>query len=227
MKKSIKLIAVLVTIMFATSTFATELGINMSNLNLAPAAKKSSSGGGKAFEGKGSKTLSVGLGLSSYIGYFGKGGFNTFSGGRNNFFGTSAFYYSGTLSLQAEFGVHEYVGVGLVTGFGGRANGRRSFYGTGGAFYLPVGILANFHFFQLIADKKGLGVGDKLDIYVGLNFGTGLGVNLVKGGENSVGGIIFAGPQFGLKYFFNDKIGIYSEFGYGKSIFEAGVSIKL
>jgi hypothetical protein len=29
------------------------------------------------------------------------------------------------------------------------------------------------------------------------------------------------------KYFFTDKIGVYGEFGYGKSIFEAGVSIKL
>ncbi|HNB49354.1 MAG TPA: hypothetical protein PK332_08320, partial [Chitinophagales bacterium] len=89
------------------------------------------------------------------------------------------------------------------------------------------GVLANFHFFQLIADKKGLGIGDDLDLYVGLNFGTGLGVNLSKGGGNSVGGIIFAGPQFGVKYFFNPKIGVYGEIGYGKSVFEAGVSIKL
>lgn len=226
MKKLMKLFTVLAIVMYTSNTFAEELGLKMSNFNLyAPAAKsKKSSGSGKAFEGKGSKQISIGVGLSSYIGAFGKGGFYSYLGNRGYYYysGRSAFWYSGTLSVQAEFGVHDYVGVGLVTGLGGR-----SYYGTG-VLYVPVGVLANFHFFQLIADKKNLGVGDKLDLYVGLNFGTGLGVNFYKGGGgNTVGGIIFAGPQFGVKYFFNDKIGIYSEVGYGKSIFEAGVSIKL
>lgn len=225
MKKSIKLIAVLVTIMFATSTFAAELGINMANLNLAAAKSKKSSGGGKAFEGKGSKQISIGVGLSSYLGAFGKGGFYRY-GGAGLGYGYGSFWYSGTLSVQAEFGVHDYVGVGLVTGLGGRAYGSR-FGGGGGVLYVPVGILANFHFMQLIADKKGLGIGDKLDVYAGLNFGTGLSASLSKGGGNTVGGIIFVGPQIGVKYFFNDKIGVYTEVGYGKSIFEAGVSIKL
>ena len=222
MKKSMKLFTVLAIVLFTTNTFASELGLKVANFNLyAPAAKsKKSSGGGKAFEGKGSKQISIGVGLSSYIGAFGKGGFYSYSGGRG-YYGRGAFWYSGTLSVQAEFGVHDYVGVGLVTGIGGRA------LGGGGALYVPVGILANFHFFQLIADKKGLGVGDKLDVYAGLNFGTGLGVGFSRGGGSDVSGIIFAGPQFGVKYFFTDKIGVYGEFGYGKSIFEAGVSIKL
>ncbi len=228
MKKLLKLFTVLAIVMFTSNTFAEELGLKISNLNLtAPAAKsKKSSGGGKAFDGKGSKQISIGVGLSSYIGAFGKGGFQSYVGSRGYGYGYGygAFWYSGTLSVQAEFGVHDYVGVGLVTGLGGRAYGRS--FG-GGVFYLPVGVLANFHFFQLIADKKGLGVGDNLDLYVGLNFGTGIAASLNKGGGNSVGGIIFAGPQFGVKYFFTDKIGVYSEFGYGKSIFEAGVSIKL
>ena len=223
MKKSLKLLTLLCIVLFSTSTFAEEFGLKVSNMNLyAPAAKsKKSSGGGKAFDGKGSKQISIGVGLSSYIGAFGKGGFSSYLGSRSAFFGRGAFWYSGTLSLQAEFGVHDYVGVGLVTGIGGRAFG-----GGGGILYVPVGVLANFHFFQLIADKKGLGVGDALDLYVGLNFGTGLAASLPSS-DGSVGGIIFAGPQFGVKYFFNDKIGVYSEFGYGKSIFEAGVSIKL
>ncbi|MCC6515294.1 MAG: hypothetical protein IT275_02965 [Chitinophagales bacterium] len=224
MKNLMKLFTVLVVVMFSTSTFAEELGLKVANMNLyAPTAKgKSSSGGGKAFEGKGSKQISIGLGLSSYIGEFGKGGFNNYLGNRGGYYwGRGAFWYSGTLSVQAEFGVHDYVGVGLVTGLGGRA------FGGGGRFYLPVGILANFHFFQLVADKKGLGIGDALDLYFGLNFGTGLGVAFAKGAGSQVGGIVFAGPQFGVKYFFNPKIGVYGEFGYGKSIFEAGVSIKL
>ncbi|HMV14379.1 MAG TPA: hypothetical protein PKK18_00845 [Chitinophagales bacterium] len=224
MKNLMKLFTVLVVVMFSTSTFAEELGLKVANMNLyAPTAKgKSSSGGGKAFEGKGSKQISIGVGLSSYIGAFGKGGFYSYTGSRGGYYwGRGAFWYSGTLSVQAEFGVHDYVGVGLVTGIGGRA------VGGGGVLYVPVGILANFHFFQLVADKKGLGIGDALDLYVGLNFGTGLGASLPKGSGNNVSGIIFAGPQFGVKYFFNPKIGVYGEFGYGKSVFEAGVSIKL
>lgn len=231
MKKSVKLFALLAIVLFTTNTYAEELGLKVSNLNLyAPAAKgKSSSkgGGGKAFEGKGSKQISIGVGLSSYIGTFGKGGFYAY-GGRRGYYGGyfGGFWYSGTLSVQAEFGVHDYVGVGLVTGLGGRAYGL-GYGGGGGVLYVPVGIFANFHFFQLIADKKGLSIGDKLDVYAGLNFGTGLAASLNKGGGNSVGGIIFAGPQIGVKYFFNPKIGVYGEFGYGKSVFEAGVSIKL
>ena len=80
MKKSMKLFTVLAIVLFTTNTFASELGLKVANFNLyAPAAKsKKSSGGGKAFDGQGSKQLLLGVGLSSYIGSFGKGGFNSF-----------------------------------------------------------------------------------------------------------------------------------------------------
>jgi len=226
MKKTIKLFTVLVAVMFATSTFASELGIRMSNLNLAPPAKttkSAKSSSGKAFEGKGSTTVSVGIGLSSYLGVFGKGGFGRYGG--YNYGGYNyGFWYSGTLSVQAEFGVHDYVGVGITTGIGGR-NYRGA--GNGGVLYVPIGIVANFHFYQLIEDKSSKDIhGDKLDIYAGLNVGSGLAVNLVKN-NNSVNGLLFVGPQVGVKYFFKPKIGVYAEIGYGKSIMEAGVSFKL
>lgn len=221
MKQLTKLFAVIALMVFTSTAFAEQLGLQMAHLNNYAAKSKSSSGGGKAFEGKGSKQISIGLGLSSYIGQFGKGGYYGYYGGRG-FYG-AGFWYSGTLSVQAEFGVHDYVGVGLVTGLGGRAY----VGGGGGVLYVPVGVIANFHFLQLIADKKGVAVADKLDVYAGLNFGTGIGVNRVKGVGSDVTGIIFAGPQVGVKYFFNSKIGVYSEVGYGKSVFEAGVSIKL
>lgn len=221
MKQLTKLFAVVALVVLTSNAFAEQLGLKMAHLNSYAAKSKSSSGGGKAFEGKGSKQISIGLGLSSYIGQFGKGGYYGYNGGRG-FYG-AGFWYSGTLSVQAEFGVHDYVGVGLVTGLGGRAYRG----GGGGVLYVPVGIIANFHFLQLIADKKGVAVADKLDVYAGLNFGTGLGVVRTKGAGSDVTGIIFAGPQVGVKYFFNSKIGVYGEVGYGKSVFEAGVSIKL
>lgn len=221
MKKLIKSFIVLAVITFTTNTFANELGMNMTHMNMYAASKPSkSSGGGKAFEGKGSKIITIGLGLSSYIGEVGKGGFFNYYHGA---YGFGSFWYSGTLSVQAEFGVHDYVGVGLCTGIGGRP----FVGGGGGVLYVPVGILANFHFFQLIADKKNVAIGDKLDLFFGLNVGSGLAANIVKGGGTTVNGIIFAGPQFGVRYFFTDKIGVNFEVGYGKSIVEGGVSIKL
>lgn len=222
MKTITKLLTVFTIVLFSASSFA-EVGMTMSNYNIASTyakSKKSSSSGGKAFEGKGSKTLSIGLGMSSYLGAFGKGGFSRY-GGRGYIYG--GFWYSATLSIQAEFGVHDYVGVGLVTGFGGRSYRR---YGSGGVMYVPIGVIANFHFFQLVGDKKNVAIADKLDLYVGLNVGSGLAVGFPTG-SGSVGGMLFVGPQFGLKYFFNDKIGVYTEFGYGKSLIEGGVSIKL
>ena len=220
MKQLTKLFAVIALMVFTSTAFAEQLGLQMAHLNSYAAKSKKSSGGGKAFEGKGSKQISIGVGLSSYIGQFGKGGYYGYNGGRGYYGG---FWYSGTLAVQAEFGVHDYVGVGLVTGLGGRAY----VGGGGGVLYVPIGVIANFHFLQLIADKKGVAVADKLDVYAGLNFGTGLGVNRTKGVGSDVSGIIFAGPQFGVKYFFNSKVGVYGEVGYGKSVFEAGVSIKL
>ncbi len=221
MKKTKLVVALMLIFAYATST-AGELGLNMETMNMyAPTAKgKSKSSGGKAFEGKGSKTLSIGLGMSSYLGAFGKGGFYRY-GGRGYYYG--AFWYSGTLPIQLEFGVHDYVGVGLVTGIGGRSYHS---FGGGGVMYIPFGVVANFHFMQLIGDKKGVAIADKLDVYAGLNVGTGLAVSFPTG-TGSVGGMLFAGPQIGLKYFFNEKIGVYTEFGYGKSLIEGGVSIKL
>lgn len=219
MKKLIKSIIVLAAIILTSNTFASEMGINMSKMNMYAASKPAkSSGGGKAFEGKGSKIITIGLGLSSYIGEVSKGGFASYYGGGLGF---GSFFYSGTLSVQAEFGVHDYVGVGLCTGIGGRSFSG----GGGGVLYVPIGILANFHFFQLIADKKNVAIGDKLDLFVGLNVGSGIAAYLPN--SKTVNGIIFAGPQFGVRYFFTEKIGVNFEVGYGKSIVEGGVSIKL
>lgn len=218
-----KLMVIATIMLFSANTFAEELGLNMSNMTRSYAASKKSksSGGDKAFEGKGSKTVSIGLGMSSYLGAFGKGGFYRYGGyyyGGYNY----GFWYSGTLSVQAEFGVHDYVGIGLVTGIGGR-----NYRGGGGVLYVPVGIFANFHFYQLIEDKTSKDIhGDKLDLYAGLNVGSGLAVGF-PADNSTIGGMLFVGPQFGVKYFFKPKIGVYAEFGYGKSLLEAGLSFKL
>ncbi|MBK8353304.1 MAG: hypothetical protein IPL21_17100 [Saprospirales bacterium] len=221
MKKLMKLMVAVTIVLFSTNTFAEELGLKLSSF--AAPKKSAKSSADKAFEGKGSKTVSLGLGMSSYLGTFGSGGYSSYFGGRGYYGGLyGGFWYSGTLSVQAEFGVHDYVGVGIVTGVGGR-----NYRGGGGVLYVPVGIFANFHFFQLIEDKTSKDIhGDKLDLYAGLNVGSGLAVSFPASSSN-IGGMLFVGPQVGVKYFFKPKIGVYAEVGYGKSLMEAGISFKL
>ena len=63
-------------------------------------------------------------------------------------------------------------------------------------------------------------------MYAGLNVGSGLAVSFPASSSN-IGGMLFVGPQVGVKYFFKPKIGVYAEVGYGKSLMEAGISFKL
>ncbi len=99
-------------------------------------------------------------------------------------------------------------------------------------FYIPIGIIA-LPFFQLIEDKTSKDIhGDKLDLYVGVNLGSGVAIAIPSRDYKDAGlktsiGMLFVGPQVGVKYFFKPKIGVYAEVGYGKSLMEAGISFKL
>ena len=115
----------------------------------------------QAFQ-KGDKLLSIGVGAASYI-HLGNNGYYS-----NYYYGGYYSRIAGVLTFQAEFGIHKYVGLGFSVGAGG----------TGGYGYwdpeivAPATILANCHFYQIIADKTGKNIhADKLDIYAGLNVG--------------------------------------------------------
>jgi hypothetical protein len=153
---------------------------------------------------------------------------------------------TGQISVEGEFAVHKYVGVGFNAGFGGRAGSvyTGTFYGVGysgyGGYYpefnIPVGGLANFHFYQFIADKTGKNIhADKLDIYAGINIGTGIAIH--PGGYYDTYGVnhsgvttdvlFWAGPQVGAHYFFKPNFGVKLEAGFGKSVITAGITWKL
>ena len=155
-------------------------------------------------------------------------------------------YYTGFYSpltaqlyVQGEFAVHKYVGVGFDATLGGRPNnyGYSGLYGYNGygfgyrsEFNIAAGALANFHFYQLIADKTGKNIhADKLDIYVGLSLGGGVAIHPSDAYYNSTNldGLFYIGPQVGAHYFFNDRIGINAEVGFGKTFVSAGVTFKL
>lgn len=149
----------------------------------------------QAFE-KGDVMLSPGIGLGVYGVGFGLGGFAL------------------PVVFNADFGVHDYVSVGAYGGFWTRRwNG--GFGGNGDRLSsIHVGARASFHFWQLIDDKVDADlVSDKLDIYftpwLGYNIRTGNGGFGVFGFGNRVQG----GAQLGARYFLNDHIGFFGEWG--------------
>lgn len=131
---------------------------------------------------------------------------------------------TGQFNFQGEFGVHRYVGLGFTTGIGGRGG---YYYGYNGEFNIPLGLIVNFHFYQLIADKRGKDIhADKLDIYAGANIGSGVAAVLYPTVTRIVP-LAFGGPHVGVRYYFAPKVGVNGELGFGKSIINVGFSFKL
>jgi hypothetical protein len=188
--------------------------------------------------GTGTTLLSFGIGPGEMI---------HFPVGNNNPFGNYALQGSGftgtrpiitgQLALQAEFAVHKYVGVGFVIGVGGRAesnldNGSLIGLGFAKEVNVPIGLLANFHFFQLIADKKGLALGDKLDVYAGITAGSGVAIHPYKnnandGGYNFYDALFYFGPHAGVSYYFSPTIAVNGEVGWGTTLVQAGLVFKV
>lgn len=172
---------------------------------------------------KDTKVLGLGLGASQFFHLP-----NDYTGyGYGLGYGLGGYYapITGQLNFQGEFGIHKYVGLGFTTGIGGRSG-----LGFGWSeVNVPVGMIANFHFFQLIADKTGKDIhSDKLDVYAGLNVGTGIAAIFWGNGNGSaVRALAFGGFQAGARYYFTDKFGVNLEVGYGKSIVNGGMVFKL
>ena len=167
-----------------------------------------------------SKVISLGFGASQFF-HFDNYYYKNSNDGRNR-----SWYWpiTGQLNVQGEFGVHKYLGLGFTTGVGGRGR-----YGNNntGEFNIPIGVIFNFHFYQLIADKKSKAKhADKLDMYFGASAGSGIAIAYYKDFRRARP-IGFGGVHYGIRYYFNDKIGINGEFGFGKSLANIGVVFKI
>ena len=136
-------------------------------------------------------------------------------------------WYSPTtlqLNLQMEFSIHKYVGLGFTTGIGGRGGLRSDYFGE---FNVPIGIIANFHFYQLIEDRTVKNIhADKLDIYLGASLGSGFAIAYYNN-FNRVVPMAFGGIHLGVRYYFAPKVGINCEVGWGKSLVNAGFVFKM
>ena len=186
----------------------------------------------QAFD-KSTKQLSIGLGVAD-MWHFALWDKNVYT------YYKSFAPITGQLSVQGEFAVHKYIGVGFNVGIGGRARsaytlglGLANTWGYPSEFNIPIGAIANFHFYQLIADKTGKGSklhSDKLDIYAGVNLGSGIAIHPADNYyfyTTQISALLWAGPHVGVNYFFTEKIGVKGEIGYGKTLVNAAITFKL
>lgn len=166
--------------------------------------------------GKGTSVISLGIGGARYWRVY----------DANSYYNR---YYSfgrlvGVLNVQGEFAVHDYVGVGFVAGLGVNHSGAYNYT----SLYIPVGVVANFHFYQLIDDKASKDMhANKLDVYVGVNVGAGPNIYFDSRRNTDLGAFAFGGPQVGVRYYPKSSIGIFAELGYGKTFANFGMAVKL
>src|ERR1043165_5425617 len=168
--------------------------------------------------GRDSKVLALGFGASQFFHI-------------DNYYyraapGFRAWYWpiTGQINFQGEFAVHKYVGLGFTTGIGGRGPWARDY---GGGKKAPISMIVNFHFYQLIADHASRDIkADKLDIYAGINFGSGIAVAFYPNYSRLVP-LAFGGPHVGIRYYFAPKVGVNGEFGFGKQIVNVGFVFKI
>ena len=149
----------------------------------------------------------------------------------NNAPGFRAWYMpiTGQINFQGEFGIHKYVGLGFTTGLGGRGG---LLYGYYGEINAPIGMIVNFHFYQLIADHSTKDIhADKLDIYAGASIGSGIAATFYNNGPDPrlvrIVPLAFGGLHAGLRYYFKPRVGVNGEFGFGKSIVNVGFVFKI
>ncbi len=168
---------------------------------------------------KSSKVLSLGFGVSQFYhidSYY-------YSNNRKH----PSFYNptTGQFNFQGEFGIHKYVGLGFTVGVGGRAGWNNNYLGE---FNIPMGMLANFHFYQLIADKNSKNIhADKLDIYAGIAMGSGVAFTYYDNTSTRVVPLAWGGPHAGIRYYFVPKVAVNAEVGFGRSLVNLGFSFKL
>ena len=215
MKKSLKLVTLLCIVLFSTSTFAEELGLNISNMNLyAPTAKSKKSSGSGGIE-KGRMMLDISFNLGSHTGFGKKSGLG---------FGGIGVGFSPGATINFDYAVHSYASVGGYVGFGG--GGKAYGFGVKGA-YVGVGVRGTFHIYQLIADKANTKVDPgKLDFYFPFHAGAIITIPAKStGAKTSAGGSV--GGGLGVRYYFTDLVGIMGEVGWLElALCKVGVAFK-
>lgn len=185
-------------------------------LTIAALAITSMPAQGQAWE-RNTKALSLTIGASRF--YHIDNYHHRDRGNRRNWYNP----VTGQLNFSGEFGIHKYVGLGFTTGFGGRGGWSGDYLGE---INFPIGMLANFHFYQLIADNTSRNIrADKLDIYAGVDVGSGVAVAFYDNATR-VAPIAFGNLHAGIRYYFKPGVGVTAEMGWGRHIVNVGFVFK-
>ncbi|HEY1010284.1 MAG TPA: hypothetical protein VGE58_09245 [Daejeonella sp.] len=153
---------------------------------------------------KGTTAANVGIGLGTALGGLGKS--------------------RPAISASVDHGLWEIGGPGVISlgGYLGNTGYKYTDLGyTAKWNYVVAGVRGAYHY-------NGFASVPNLDVYGGAM----LGYNMVKyssdGNDNSLSGNYGSGMGFsgflGGRWFFNERIGVYTELGYGVSVLNAGVS---
>jgi hypothetical protein len=123
----------------------------------------------------------------------------------------------GGVMLNIDYAVHDYVSVGGYFGFTGNDNLRQFGAGARGVF----------HWWQLLDDRRPRDLkSDKVDFYLPFFVGSKDRSRLPMAQKFDPDW--FPGIGVGIRYYFNDKVGLAFEFGgMEMSTAKLGVSIKL
>ena len=131
--------------------------------------------------------------------------------------------------IRTEFAVHKYWGVGFIASVDGRRNLNYTNYsGSYDLFNSQLGLLVNYHFYQLIADKLNRNPklhADKIDIYTGFTMGATMSIMRAPGLLHT-DFYPFMGLHLGMRYYVTPHLSVYGEFGIGQSYFNIGITYK-
>ena len=112
-----------------------------------------------------------------------------------------------SMNAQGEYQVHRFVGLGWGTGV------NLYFPPHTTLIEIPIGLKVNVHILEAAnVNVRGL------DVFAGVNLGGGPGFYSTGGAT----GFLYAGPQVGVRYWFNPHIAINSEFGWGQTFANLG-----
>jgi opacity protein-like surface antigen len=182
----------------------------------------------QAFEKK-NVLLSLGLGaIDDFTGY---------SSGEHAFAPITKFKFYPVrpqFMFKAEFAVHKYWGVGFMTsvdgGYNMRYNYSPGYYNDVSMVNAQLGLLVNYHFYQLIADKFNRNPklhADKLDLYTGFTIGAGINFSRINGIDAKPYVVPFMGLHLGARYYVTKRLSVFGEIGIGQSYFNTGITFKL
>lgn len=112
------------------------------------------------------------------------------------------------MNVQGEYGIGKFMGLGWQTGVNLYFPRRVT------VIEIPIGLKVNVHILDAAnANVRGL------DVFAGINVGGGPGIYSDGSG---VVGLLYVGPQVGLRYWFNPNVAIFTEFGWGATFANLG-----